>query len=41
MGPDVSPDPSTALIEWVADWVKRGGRSLDKPTHFEALDGTF
>ena len=29
------------LIDWVADWVKRGGRSLDKPTHFEARDGKF
>lgn len=29
------------LVEWVADWVKRGGRSLDKPTHFEARDGKF
>jgi nucleoside-diphosphate-sugar epimerase len=29
------------LIEWVADWVKRGGRSLGKPTHFEARDGKF
>lgn len=29
------------LIAWVADWVKRGGRSLGKPTHFEARDGKF
>lgn len=29
------------LIGWVADWVRRGGRSLDKPTHFEARDGKF
>lgn len=29
------------LIEWVADWLKRGGRLLDKPTHFEARDGRF
>jgi nucleoside-diphosphate-sugar epimerase len=29
------------LIEWVADWVLRGGRLLAKPTHFEARDGKF
>jgi nucleoside-diphosphate-sugar epimerase len=29
------------LIEWTADWVKRGGASLDKPTHFESRDGRF
>lgn len=29
------------LIEWTADWVARGGASLDKPTHFESRDGRF
>jgi nucleoside-diphosphate-sugar epimerase len=29
------------LIEWVARWVSRGGRSLGKPTHFESRDGHF
>ncbi|MCE9566126.1 MAG: NAD-dependent epimerase/dehydratase family protein [Planctomycetes bacterium] len=29
------------LIEWVADWVKDGGRLLGKPTHFEARDGKY
>jgi nucleoside-diphosphate-sugar epimerase len=29
------------LIEWVADWLTRGGRLLSKPTHFEARDGKF
>jgi nucleoside-diphosphate-sugar epimerase len=29
------------MIEWVADWVARGGESLRKPTHFEARDGKF
>jgi uncharacterized protein YbjT (DUF2867 family) len=29
------------LLGWVADWVSRGGRSLGKPTHFEATDGRF
>ena len=36
--PRVSADE---LIERVADWVARGGRSLDKPTHFESRDGKF
>jgi dTDP-4-dehydrorhamnose reductase len=29
------------LIEWVADWVMRGGRHLGKPTHFESRSGRF
>jgi nucleoside-diphosphate-sugar epimerase len=29
------------LTDWVADWLKRGGRLLAKPTHFEARDGKF
>jgi uncharacterized protein YbjT (DUF2867 family) len=29
------------LVDWVAAWVERGGRSLGKPTHFEATDGRF
>jgi hypothetical protein len=29
------------LLEWTAAWVGRGGRSLGKPTHFEASDGRF
>lgn len=29
------------VIAWVADWVSRGGASLDKPTHFESRDGKF
>ena len=29
------------LLELVADWVKRGGESLGKPTHFESRDGRF
>jgi nucleoside-diphosphate-sugar epimerase len=29
------------LIAWVADWVKAGGASLGKPTHFESVDGRF
>ena len=29
------------LIDWVANWVKAGGRQLGKPTHFEVRDGRF
>jgi nucleoside-diphosphate-sugar epimerase len=29
------------MIEWIADWVQRGGETLGKPTHFEVRDGTF
>ena len=29
------------LIDWTARWVGSGGRSLDKPTRFEATDGRF
>jgi nucleoside-diphosphate-sugar epimerase len=29
------------LVEWVSDWLSRGGRLLAKPTHFEARDGKF
>jgi uncharacterized protein YbjT (DUF2867 family) len=33
--------PLERLLDWVAAWVQRGGRSLGKPTHFEATDGRF
>lgn len=29
------------MLAWVADWVKSGGRFLDKPTHFEVRDGVY
>ena len=29
------------VIDWVADWVRRGGRSLDRPTHFDERSGRF
>jgi hypothetical protein len=29
------------VVEWVADWVRRGEANLDKPTHFETRDGKF
>jgi nucleoside-diphosphate-sugar epimerase len=33
--------PLVTLIDWTANWVKRGGASLGKPTHFDARDGQF
>ena len=33
--------PLERLIRWTADWVRRGGRSLDKPTHYQVQDGKF
>jgi nucleoside-diphosphate-sugar epimerase len=29
------------ILAWTADWVSRGGRTLGKPTHFEARDGKY
>jgi nucleoside-diphosphate-sugar epimerase len=29
------------LMNAVASWLERGGRTLDKPTHFETADGKF
>jgi nucleoside-diphosphate-sugar epimerase len=29
------------LMEWVAEWVRRGNVSHGKPTHFEVRDGRF
>lgn len=29
------------MIEWVAEWVRIGGTTLQKPTHFEVRDGKF
>jgi len=33
--------PLARMLDWVADWVQRGGPSLGKPTKFEVRDGTF
>lgn len=33
--------PAHRLVEWIADWVARGEKSLSKPTHFESRDGRF
>lgn len=36
--PAVSSDQ---LIRWQAHWLKTGGRSLGKPTHFQTTDGKY
>jgi len=36
--PRVSVDQA---VGWVAHWVKSGGRTLNKPSHFETRDGKF
>ena len=33
--------PLAVQVDWVADWVARGGRSLDRATKFEVRDGRF
>jgi nucleoside-diphosphate-sugar epimerase len=32
---------ASRLIAWTAEWIRRGGESLDKPTHFESRTGRF
>lgn len=36
--PDV---PLTRLIDWTADWIRRGLPSLGKDTHYDTRDGTY
>jgi nucleoside-diphosphate-sugar epimerase len=36
--PHVSID---LMLSWIADWVKREGRNLGRPTHFEVRDGKY
>ena len=33
--------PVDTMVDWVADWVRRGGPSLGKPTHFQTRDGNY
>ena len=33
--------PLDTLLDWVANWVRNGGRVLGKPTRFEGRDGRF
>lgn len=29
------------MIQWLAEWIKAGGRGLNKPTHFEIRNGNY
>lgn len=31
----------TQVMEWVAAWVEHGGKTIDKPTHFQVRSGKF
>ena len=33
--------PLDSVLEWIAHWIRIGGRNLNKPTHFEVRDGTY
>ena len=33
--------PLATVLGWTADWLRAGGRTLDKPTHFDVRDGRF
>jgi nucleoside-diphosphate-sugar epimerase len=33
--------PLEDVMRWTAGWVMAGGRSLNKPTHFETRDGKY
>jgi hypothetical protein len=33
--------PLGRMLDWVADWVRSGGASFNKPTKFEVRDGEF
>ncbi len=33
--------PVETMLRWIAHWVKKGGRNLGRPTHFEVRDGNY
>jgi nucleoside-diphosphate-sugar epimerase len=35
------PTPIEPMLRWVAAWVRKGGPTLGKPTHFEVRNGTY
>lgn len=35
------PTPLPAVMRWTAHWLRNGGRTFGKPTHFEVRDGSF
>lgn len=37
-------EPPTSLVQminWITDWIMKGGKILDKPTHFQTRNGQF
>ncbi|HLX62855.1 MAG TPA: NAD-dependent epimerase/dehydratase family protein [Planctomycetota bacterium] len=35
------PTPLDPILRWIAHWVRRDGRTLGRPTHFEVRDGKY
>jgi hypothetical protein len=35
------PTPFDWMVRWTAGWILAGGRSLNKPTHFETRNGKY
>ena len=33
--------PAATMLQWTADWTRRGGEKLGKPTHFQVVSGKF
>jgi nucleoside-diphosphate-sugar epimerase len=33
--------PLARMVDWVADWVARGGHSFGKETHYDVRDGGY
>lgn len=33
--------PFETVLRWIAQWVQSGGRSLNRPTHFEVRNGVY
>lgn len=33
--------PVEEMVKWTADWMRRGGATHNKPTHFEVRDGLY
>ena len=36
-----APTPMDRMLDWTADWVRHGGASHGKPTHYESKDGKY
>jgi nucleoside-diphosphate-sugar epimerase len=44
LGHDLLGQPGVTveqMLAWIADWQRRGGPTLGKPTHFQSRDGKF